>query len=285
MTSTRTGLIGILVPVVSDLYFAGMLAGAADGAQERDLRLVVSPTRHVHAHEASLLDNMREGTDGALVILPEASSGELARALDNSYPLVVVDPLLPLDDGIPSVVVAHRSGADQAMAHLLGLGHRRIGAITGPPGWVATEARRAGYRASLEGAGIPFVPALEVESDFELSAGAAAAAQLLDLPEPPTAIFAFSDAIAIGSLRSAVDRGLRVPEDLSIVGFDDIAHATVVRPALTTVRQPLAEMGRTAIALLTRLLERGSVETLRIELPARLVIRESTTAPRRSPLR
>jgi LacI family transcriptional regulator len=276
----RTGHLGILVPVVSDLYFAGILGGAADGAYERELRLVLLPTRHEHAREASLLDGLKQGTDGAVVLLPEASSGELSRALNDAYPIVVVDPLLPLDHRIPSVLVANRSGADQAMAHLLALGHRRIAAITGPPGWVATEDRRAGYREALAGAGIPFVTTLEVEADFDAAAGAAAAAQLLDLPEPPTAIFAFSDAIAIGALRSASERGLRVPQDLSIVGFDDIEHATVVSPTLTTVRQPLAEMGRTAVGLLTRLLEHGHLETLHIELPTRLVIRDSTAAPR-----
>ena len=110
--------------------------------------------------------------------------------------------------------------------------------------------------------------------------GREAGGALLDLPDPPTAIFAFSDNIAIGALRAARERGLRVPEDLSIVGFDDIEHATIVTPALTTVRQPLAEMGRTAVSLLVRLLERQRFETLHVELATRLVVRESTGPPR-----
>jgi LacI family transcriptional regulator len=162
------------------------------------------------------------------------------------------------------------------MRHLLGLGHRRIAAITGPSGWVATEDRRRGYHAALAAAGILPDPALEVESDFEIAGGADATAALLDLPDPPTAVFAFNDNLAIGAIQAARARGLRVPEDLSVVGFDDSEHATIVSPALTTVRQPLAEMGRTAVSLLTRLLERQRFETLHIELGTRLVVREST---------
>jgi DNA-binding LacI/PurR family transcriptional regulator len=167
------------------------------------------------------------------------------------------------------------------MRHLLELGHRRIGAVTGPPGWVATEARRESYRAALAGAGIPFDPALEVASDFERAAGASAAAVLLSLPEPPTAIFAFNDAIAVGTMRAAHERGVRVPDDLSVIGFDDIAYATMVGPMLTTVRQPLGELGRTAVNLLLRLLERPDSEPRQIELSTRLVVRDTTAPPRR----
>ena len=118
-------------------------------------------------------------------------------------------------------------------------------------------------------------------SNFEIGGGVEAAEYLLDLPEPPTAIFAFNDNIAIGVTQVARARGLRVPEDVSVVGFDDIEHATIVTPALTTVRQPLAEMGRTAVSLLMRLLERQRFETLRVELATRLVVRDSTAAPSR----
>src|SRR5581483_825532 len=167
-------------------------------------------------------------------------------------------------------------GADQAMQHLLALGHRRIAAITGPRGWIATEDRRRGYHAALAGAGILPDPGLEIESDFEITGGREAAGQLLDLAEPPTAIFAFNDNLAIGAIQAARARDMRVPDDLSVVGFDDVELATIVTPALTTVRQPLAEMGRTAVSLLTRLLENQRIETLHIELGTRLVVRDST---------
>lgn len=283
LSAGRTGLIGVLVPLVFPAYFSAILAGAAEALSEQDLRVVLSPTGHQHEREVSLLDRLMHGlTDGALIILPEESSEELARLLHEGYHFVVIDPLEPLDEKIPSVSAAHASGADQAMKHLLGLGHRRIAAITGPRGWVATEDRRRGYHGALAEAGIARDPALEVEADFEIVDGLEAGGMLLDLAEPPTAIFAFNDNIAIGVLQAARARGVRVPEDLSVVGFDDVEPATIVTPTLTTVRQPLAEMGRTAVSLLTRLLERQRFETLHVELATRLVVRESTAPPRRA---
>jgi len=282
LSAGRTGLVGVLVPLVFPQYFSFILAGAAEALAEQDLRVVLSPTGAVHEREVSLLDRLMHGlTDGALIVLPEESSEELARFLDQGYRFVVIDPRLPLDERIPSVSAAHTSGAHLAMGHLLELGHRRIAAITGPRGWVATEDRRRGYLAALAAAGILPRPELVVPSNFEIGGGVEAAEYLLDLPEPPTAIFAFNDNIAIGVTQVARARGLRVPEDVSVVGFDDIEHATIVTPALTTVRQPLAEMGRTAVSLLMRLLERQRFETLRVELATRLVVRDSTAAPSR----
>jgi LacI family transcriptional regulator len=279
LSAGRTGLIGVLVPLVYPAYFASILAGAAEALAERNLQIVLSPTGHEHDREVSVLERLHGLTDGALIILPEESSEELERLLDSGYRFVVLDPLMPLDERIPSVSAAHASGADQAMHHLLDLGHRRIAQITGPRGWVATEDRRRGYRAALAAARILPDPRLEVEAEPEIAPGRVAAEQLLDLSEPPTAIFAFNDNIAIGAIHAARARGVRVPEDLSVVGFDDVEHATIVTPELTTVRQPLAEMGRTAVSLLNRLLERERFETLHVELATRLVVRGSTAPP------
>ena len=281
LSAGRTGLVGVVVPLVYPAYFSAILAGAAEALFERDLHIVLSPTGHEHDREVSVLDRLHGMTDGSLIILPEESSEELERHLDNSYRFVVLDPLMPLDDRIPSVSAAHMSGADQAMRHLLELGHRRIAHIAGPKGWVATEDRRRGYRAALASAGTLPDRGLEAEAIPEIDSGRDAATALLALPDPPTAIFAFNDNIAIGVIQAARARGLRVPDDLSVVGFDDVEHATIVTPALTTVRQPLAEMGRTAVSLLSRLMERQSLETLRVELATRLVVRDST-APLRN---
>jgi LacI family transcriptional regulator len=281
LSAGRTGLVGILLPLVFPAYFSGILAGAAEALSERALQIVLSPTGGEHDREVSVVDRLHGLTDGALIILPEESSEELVRLLDDGFRFVVIDPLMPLNERIPSVSAAHMSGADQAMRHLLDLGHRRIAQITGPHGWVSTEDRRRGYRAALAAAGILPDPTLEVEAVPEIGPGRDAAAYLLDLREPPTAIFGFNDDIAIGAIQAARARGLRVPDDLSVVGFDDVQHATIVTPALTTVRQPLAEMGRTAVSLLNRLLDRQRFETLHVELATRLVVRDSTAPPRR----
>lgn len=276
LSAGRTGLVGVVVPLVFPAYFAYILAGAAEALFERDLQIVLSPTGNEYAREVSVFNRLHGVTDGSLIILPEESSEELERHLDNGFRFVVIDPLMQLDERIPSVSAANTSGADQAMRHLLQLGHRRIAHITGPKGWLATEDRRRGYRAALAAAGTLPDPGLEAEAIPEIDSGRDAATALLALPDPPTAIFAFNDNIAIGAVQAARARGLRVPDDLSVVGFDDVEHATIVTPALTTVRQPLAEMGRTAVSLLSRLMERQSLETLHVELATRLVVRDST---------
>src|SRR2546423_7847171 len=164
----RTGLVGVLVPLVYPAYFSGILAGAAEALAELDLQIVLSPTGGEHDREVSVLDRLHGETDGSLMILPEESSEELVGLLDGGYRFVVLDPLMPLDERIPSVSAAHTSGANQAIRHLLDLGHRRIAHIAGPRGWLAAEGRRPGYPAPPAAAGIPLAPALEVESIPEI---------------------------------------------------------------------------------------------------------------------
>lgn len=275
-------VVGLLVPLVHRVYFSAIFGGAAEALYEQNIKLMLSPTLHEHEREISLLAWLMHGmADGALLILPDESSDELEALLDRGYRYVVVDPRKPLAERIPSVSAAHASGADQAMQHLLALGHRHIAAVTGPAGWQATEDRRRGYYAALAGAGILPDPELEVEGDFEIAGGVKAGEYLFDLRNPPTAVFAFNDNLAIGVIQAARSRGLRVPEDVSVVGFDDLEFATIVTPSLTTVRQPLAEMGRTAVSMLVRLLEGQRFETLHVELGTRLVVRDSTAPPPR----
>jgi LacI family transcriptional regulator len=281
LSGGRTGLVGMTTPMVHGAYFAIVLSGASEALYEQDMRAIVCPTMHEHEREVTLLDRLVHGTtDGAIIQLPEESSDELKALLDQGYPVVVVDPRLPLDEDIPCVSAAHAAGARAATNHLLALGHRRIGVLTGPNGWLATEERRNGYHAALAATGVLPDARLEVESNWQIEPGAAAAGTLLDLDPRPTAIFAFNDNMAIGAIQAARARGLRVPEDVSIVGFDDLEEAALVTPALTTVRQPLAEMGRMAVSLLLRLLDKQRVEALRVELATKLVIRESTAPPR-----
>jgi LacI family transcriptional regulator len=186
---------------------------------------------------------------------------------------------MPLPERVPVVSATHWAGARAATEHLLELGHRRIAIIEGRKGWVATQERANGYQAALAGAGVLPSPELVDRGNFEIADGYEAARRLLALADPPTAIFASNDNMAIGALRAAAELGVAVPERLSIVGFDDSELSRVVTPALTTVRQPLEEMGRMAVSLLTRLIDGQRVETLRIELATRLVVRSSTAPP------
>jgi LacI family transcriptional regulator len=278
--TTRTGLVGVTLPNLHHSYFSGILAGAVEALHEHDMRMVLCPTHHEHKREASLLERLMRGTtDSALLILPEESASELSALGEHGFRFVIVDPHQTPDERVPTVSAAHISGASAAVDHLLGLGHRRVAAITGPRGWIATEERLRGYRASLAARGILPDPALERAGDFSVTDGYAAMGELLALDEPPSAVFAFNDMLAIGAMQAAREHGLTVPDDLSVIGFDDTFEASIVTPRLTTVRQPLAEMGRMAVALLTRLLGDQSIEALHVELQTTLVQRESTAPP------
>lgn len=283
LSSGRTGIVGLTLPLVNDSYFGPILSGASEALYEQDMRIMLSPTLHEHDREVTLMDRLTHGaTDGAILILPEESTDELKHLQETSFPFVVVDPREAPPDGIPCVSAMHAAGAKAATEHLLELGHRRIGAIGGQPGWYANDERMIGFRAALAAARQLPDPDLILYSDWSIATGEQAAEELLARPEPPTAIFAFNDNAAIGTLNAARRRGLRVPEDLSVVGFDDTFQATIVTPQLTTVRQPLAELGRLGVSLLMRLVEGQRLDALRIELATTLVVRESTgPAPRR----
>ena len=181
---------------------------------------------------------------------------------------------LPRD--IVSVSAAHFAGARRLTGHLVELGHRRIGLLAGPDNWLASAARRAGHVSALADAGVLPDPALALPGEPTVRFGYEAARHLLDRPDRPTALLGFNDKAASGALAAAAQLGLRVPEDLSIAGFDDIDLSRATRPMLTTVRQPLPELGRMAVSLLVRVLERHELEALHVELATELVIREST---------
>jgi LacI family transcriptional regulator len=282
LSTGRTGMIGLTLPLVADAYFGPILSGAAEALYESDMRIVLAPTLHQHDREVSLVERLMRGTtDGAILMLPEESVDELRTLQRQGFPFVIVDPREAPPEGIPCVSAMHADGAKQATEHLLELGHRRIGAIAGPAGWYATEERLIGFRSALAGAGILLDPDLIVYSDWRTPRGTAAARELLALKDPPTAIFGFNDNVAIGALHAARELGLSVPDDLSIVGFDDTTQAEIVTPGLTSVRQPLAEMGRMGVSLLIRILEGQRVDAMRMELSTKLVIRESTAPLRR----
>src|SRR5215469_1848455 len=216
LSGGRTGLVGVMSPVVHHSYFSVILDGAGEALYEHDMRMVLCPTHHELEREVTLLERLMHGTtDGAVLILPEESGDELSALHEHGYRFVIVDPLKPLDERAPTVSAAHTSGASEAVEHLLGLGHRRIAAITGPRGWIATEERLRGFRGALAATGEMPDPDLVVESDFHAEGGVEAALSLLDRPNPPTAIFAFNDMLAIGVMQAARLRGVRIPDELS----------------------------------------------------------------------
>ncbi|MEU4739631.1 LacI family DNA-binding transcriptional regulator [Actinosynnema sp. NPDC023658] len=231
------------------------------------------------AQRASVLPGLASRSDvaGAVLILPPEPAEELVRLRDRRFPYVVVDPRTELPRDVASVSAAHFAGARRLMAHLVELGHRRIGIIGGPEDWQAGDGRMAGYAAALSDVGVlPSAELLRHVDEPTTENGYLVARDLLDLADRPTALVAFNDKMAVGALRAARERGLDVPRDLSVAGFDDLDLSRATQPELTTVRQPLQEMGRMAVTLLMRLLDRHELEALHVELATELVVRAST---------
>jgi LacI family transcriptional regulator len=218
----------------------------------------------------------RPGISGAILVLPPEPSEQLLDLRARGFPFVVVDPRTPMPRDIAAVSAAHFAGSRSLSRHLADLGHRRIGVIAGPHNWLASDARLAGHASALANVGVLPDPGLVRSGEPTAQFGYHAAGELLDLPQRPTALIGFNDKVAVGALAAATQRGLRVPEELSIAGFDDIDLAQATRPLLTTVRQPLQEMGRLAVSLLIRLMERHRLDALHVELAAELVVRDST---------
>jgi len=217
------------------------------------------------------------GRTAVIAVTPELSAAHLDALERAKVVLVVVDPLnLPRAD-VTSVGSTNFAGGFEAARHLLRLGHRRIGYVGGTATAACNQARMAGFRAAAEAEGFVVPSSLITSGRFVYEDGIAGGAVLLDQPERPTAIFAGSDEMALGVIEAARSRGLRVPQDLSLVGFDDTQLARMASPPLTTIRQPLWEMGGVALRTAMRLAAGESIESHHVELATQLVIRRSTS--------
>jgi LacI family transcriptional regulator, galactose operon repressor len=276
------GAVYVRCPYVLTDYFGLIVSSVGETIELHGRQMILGAGEA--AQGSAVLPGLpdRPGVAGAILVLPPEPGDELVRLRDRGFPFVVIDPRTPPPKDIAAVSAAHFAGGRKLMAHVVELGHRRVGIIGGPVRWLPSEARLAGYTASLADAGVLPVPELlRNVPEPNIEHGYLAAGELLDLPERPTALVAFNDKMAVGALRAAAERGLSVPGDLSVAGFDDIDVSRATTPALTTVRQPLQEMGRMAVTLLMRLLSRHTLEALHVSLGTELVVRASTgPAPR-----
>ncbi|WP_051712794.1 LacI family DNA-binding transcriptional regulator [Actinoalloteichus caeruleus] len=275
------GPIDVVIHGLGASWATTILSGVEDAAYRVGLDIVVSAARTGTGHTGrGWLDRVADrGTAGVLLVLVEPTPSQREWLRHHRIPYVVLDPVSVPPPGVPSVGATNWAGGVSATEHLLRAGHRRIAVVSGPEDRLCGQARLAGYRSAMAAAGLPVLPELIAVGDFTLESGRRRAGDLLDLPEPPTAVFACTDQMALGVCDAARERGLTVPEDLSVVGFDDLPEARWARPALTTVRQPLNEMASAAIGLLVRLMRGETAEADRIELSTCLVKRASTSAP------
>jgi DNA-binding LacI/PurR family transcriptional regulator len=248
-------------------------AGAQSGV---DVTLGTTGSRSISRW---LQESVALGAEGVIIVISMLTEADQARIVDQHLPVVLVDPLHAPVRAIPSIGVTNWNGAREAVQHLLGLGHTRIGMVAGRSHSLAGAARLHGYRAALEEAGIEFDPAIVRSTDFDYADGFEAACQILD-GAAPTAIFAASDAQALGVLEAARQRRIAVPEELSVMSFDDTLVAAMASPPLSAVRQPFPQLGQEAMRTLLQLADGGQPPVLRIELSTELVPRASTGAPK-----
>lgn len=217
--------------------------------------------------------------EGVIIVISMLTEADQARIVDQQIPVVLIDPLHAPVRPIPSIGVTNWSGAREAVQHLLGLGHTRVGMVAGRSHSLAGAARLHGYRAALEEAGIAFDPAIVRSTDFDYSEGLRAALRILDTDPRPTAIFAASDAQALGVLEAARQRDVRVPAELSVMSFDDTLSAAMASPPLSVVRQPFPQLGHEAMRTLIQLAQGKPPSAPRIELSTELILRDSTAPP------
>ncbi|MFT7841693.1 substrate-binding domain-containing protein [Saccharothrix sp. BKS2] len=263
-------LVELVLPALNSSWAMELMRGVVDSGLDV---VMSSPAGRGPSPVTGLVEARRAGVLLVLCPLDPAERRVFARA---RMPVVLIDPVDVADPALPSVAAANREGGVMAAKHLLSLGHRRVGVVGGPRDVLCSTARLDGFRAALARAGAGPDAALVRHADFTREGGYREARELLASPRRPTAVFAANDEQALGVIDAARAAGLSVPGDLSVIGFDDLPAAGRSSPALSTVRQPLGEMGRRAGWLLGDLIEGREPAVGRVELATELVVRSST---------
>jgi DNA-binding LacI/PurR family transcriptional regulator len=278
------GLVDLVVHSLDSSWSGAVLHGVEEAAHDAGLEVVVSAgltrTRGGRPERGWLDKLIARGSSGVLFNLAELTASQYAWLEQHRIPFVMIDPVLEPPPGVVSVGAANWHGGVTATEHLLALGHERIAVVAGHQRKMCSTARVAGYRSALATAGVRHRPEYVRHAGFDEGVARRRTLELLDLPEPPTALFVCSDRMALGVYAALAGRGQRVPDDVCLIGIDDLPEARWVTPALTTVRQPLSEMAATALRLLVRMMDGDRPESTRTELSTRLVERSSTAAPR-----
>ena len=276
----KAELIELVFHELDNIWSMEIIGGVEAVAKEHGLSVVLTVSGSRHSPDPDWIEGvMRRRPIGVVLVFSDLAPEYRERLRSRAIPFVIVDPAGDPSPDAPSVGSANWAGGLMATRHLIELGHRRIAAITGPDDMMCSLARVDGYRSAMNSAGLPIDAGWIRYGDFHVAGGRDRARELLTLPGRPTAIFAGSDLQALGVLDAARELGLRVPEDLSIVGYDDIPLARWVSPRLTTVHQPLQRMGEEAARLVIRLSEEDVRTTPRMDLATSLVVRECTAPP------
>jgi LacI family transcriptional regulator len=276
-------IIALLIPNHPTIYLGELLRGISDAAEHFNCSLMLFTQNMFNnaAHPENMLSPLRSGlVDGVVMVVPRNYEAIVADLNRYELPFVIIDHRSETPNEA-SVTATNRKGMLEATRYLLALGHQRIGFITGRMDIACTHDRLQGFRDGLEEVALPFDPDLVLEGDYLQPSGLQKAKQLLVLDNPPTAILASNDMMAYGALEAVRVSGLTIGQDISIIGFDDVFLSSQTYPPLTTVRQPLVEMGKVALDMLIDLIQDRKILNLRRELPTELIVRETTgRAPR-----
>jgi LacI family transcriptional regulator len=259
-----------------------IMRGVVQAATEQGSHVAVSTVPENVNPRLWMNELDRVGRVGLIMVTSRLTSEQHKRLQEAALPLVLIDPINPVDQSLPSVGTSNWQGGVNAVQHLLELGHRRIAVLRGYE-CLVDDARYHGYVAALSGYGIAVDTTLVGRGEFLFQASVTVAEEILSKPCRPTAVFAANDSAALGVIEAARRFGLKVPSDLSVVGFDDSVYASVSSPQLTTVRQPFVQMGEVAYQLLTDQIEGRDPAPVRVELAATVVIRDSTAPPQTAP--
>ncbi|WP_129840017.1 LacI family DNA-binding transcriptional regulator [Streptomyces sp. RFCAC02] len=276
----RAALLDLVFNDLDSPWAVEIIRGVEEVAHDAGVGTVVSAIHDRAGAARQWMTNLRARASDGVIMVTSVLEPLLHKELHRlGVPLVVVDPAGAQDLHAPTVGATNWAGGLAATEHLLGLGHRRIGFIEGPKRLLCSRARLDGYRAALESAGVAVDERLVVPGDFYHESGFHGCRKLLGLDEPPTAVFASSDQMAMGAMEALRQHGLRVPQDVSVVGFDDLPEMRWSAPPLTTVRQPLADMGKMAARTVLRQARGEELDTPRLELATELIVRASTAPP------
>jgi DNA-binding LacI/PurR family transcriptional regulator len=279
LVTRRTRTIGLVVTTVADPFTSEVFSGIEREAHDRGYCVFLAESNADPQREKEVVRTFAERrVDGIIVTSSRVGALYLPLLSEMMVPIVLLNDQHP-GAFVHSVMIRDQEGSRAAASHLIGLGHRRIAYLGDQTGYQSEADRCAGYREALEVAGIGFTPELVVQGDGKPEGGVHAMDQLLALPHPPTAVCCFNDMSALGAMRSIRLHGLCVPEEISVVGFDDLFFASYTQPPLTTVRQPMRRMGQLAMESLFKLMS-GDESEIRIKVEAELIVRESTARVR-----
>jgi len=276
LASKKTTTVGVIIPDISSIFYSELARGIEDIATMYKYNIILSNSDQNKQKEFHLLNTMLGKQVDGIVFMGGHITEEHVTEFGKSPVPIVLAASIEDSSTIPSVTIEYKQAANDAVSALIEKGHRKIAFVTGPNEEQVGMRKLEGYKAALEVANIPFEEELVIEGDFTYESGIDAMNKILEMDDKPTAVFVSTDEMALGVIHGATDQGIQIPENIEVIGFDNTRLATMVRPRLTTVVQPMYDIGAVAMRLLTKYMNKENVEDHIVVLPHRIEFRQST---------